>query len=111
MSAVDPRGESEGRLQKAGCPRRTLADLGSRVAARGAGLLLVVERPATIERIFRQFLSRKNRPVLLSSSPGDRASLVPLAGAGIRVDLPATSAETVGLVVALAEAGGTLRCS
>lgn len=75
----------------------TLADLSSRVAARSASLLLVVERPATNKAIPGQFLPGKTtsrdplRPTLGSSR---------LFGSRLRVDLPASLADTVGLVVA-----------
>ena len=107
--------------------KRTLADLSGRVAARGAGLLLVVERAATENNLVNSCVAK----VVSFPLPQRSRRFVGLVGSWGSFDLPATSAETVGLGVAgkqsepvftgwaiarnldipLAEAGGTLRCN
>ena len=92
-------GKALGRKPKrASCWKRTLADLSGRVAARSAGLLLVVERTATGENNLLSIpaVHTSYRPLVLLAKRSSRLVL----GPGVRVDLPATSAETVGLGVA-----------
>lgn len=79
------------------CWKRTLAGLSSRVAARSANLLLVVERPAAGGERNRLVNLRCPRPLRPRESQSRRSSA---SKQSVGVDLPAASAETVGLVVA-----------
>jgi hypothetical protein len=73
------REETRAEPERYGCWQRTLAGLSSRVAARGANLLLVVERPAAVESSC-QCLPRKDRHVSLFVLAKQPSRLVPIVG-------------------------------
>jgi hypothetical protein len=79
------------------CWKHTLADLSSGVAAPSADLLLVVERPAAGEVVSP---CPKNRIAVSNSLPTGWLVSLQVLDQGFVFDLPAASAETVGLGVA-----------